>query len=230
MIKSVVDTVTCNCSDARDRIFALFSLMRSSSDEVLATKIGLVADYSLSVEQVYSGTAALLVASGFLGTVLKLAIQTTGRSHRFLPSWVPDWSHIPVDMREIFASHTSFENASHHRDNALWKWSSDQKLAPHSELLSQEVAEAQTKSNAGFVLRTGFPKPWNNGAITIPGLLLGKVNMNGSLIHPQALDAQHHSHPYQSTCSEWAVRVLSRDKTIAVVLREKAVGSEDHVF
>lgn len=68
LLDLILDTASCECSDGRDRIYALFSLLRTASDETL------IADYTLSAEQVYCGTAAF-IENGFLGTVFTLATR-----------------------------------------------------------------------------------------------------------------------------------------------------------
>lgn len=100
LLNLMFDTASCKCSDGRDRIFALFSLLGTGSHEDAGSDKRLVADYSLSVEQVYSGIAAFFVANGFLGTILRLAALTRENSVRCMPSWVPDWSQITVGMRD----------------------------------------------------------------------------------------------------------------------------------
>lgn len=112
LLDLIFDTASCECSDSRDRIFALFSLLGTGSDEDAGSDKRLFADYSLSVEQVYSGIAAFFVANGFLGTILKLAALTRENSVRCMPSWVPDWSQITVGMRDTLQSHVE--------DNIIW--------------------------------------------------------------------------------------------------------------
>lgn len=84
----IFDTALCNCTDDRDRIFALFSLLNTSGKECLR------ADYSLSTPQVYTGLSAYLVTNGFLRGVLMLAPRLALNKSLGLPTWVPDWSSL----------------------------------------------------------------------------------------------------------------------------------------
>lgn len=81
----IIDTRACECSDPRDRLFALFGLIYTSHEEHL------IAEYSLTIEQVYTGIAAFLAKKGFTKEILRLANRT--ESVASLPSWVPDWAH-----------------------------------------------------------------------------------------------------------------------------------------
>ena len=84
----VFDTALCDCKDDRDRIFALLSLLDTSSEERPR------ADYKLSTAQVYTGISAYLVMNGFWWGVLMLASNFALNSYPGLPSWVPDWSSL----------------------------------------------------------------------------------------------------------------------------------------
>jgi hypothetical protein len=84
----------CHASRAEDKVFAFFGLL------VGAYSCGLVADYRLAVEQVYTGIAAFLAVKGnCLGELLKQASgrNPSSRNHEVeldLPSWVPDFRRV----------------------------------------------------------------------------------------------------------------------------------------
>lgn len=112
LLDLMFDTASCQCTDARDRIFALFSLLGTGAHGKATSDQRLVADYDLTLEQVYIGIAAFFVDNGFLGTILELAeltrrkTRTTSSSAvKYLPSWVPDWSRINASMRRDLQSH-----------------------------------------------------------------------------------------------------------------------------
>ncbi|KAK4445155.1 heterokaryon incompatibility protein-domain-containing protein, partial [Podospora aff. communis PSN243] len=79
------DTGNCQCSDPRDRIFALFGLINIPHSPKLD------ANYSLSTEQVFTGIAAFagLVDQESFRRIAKLASRS--QHSQSLPSWVPDW-------------------------------------------------------------------------------------------------------------------------------------------
>jgi hypothetical protein len=72
-----------HATDPRDMIFALLNI---SSD---ASALGIVADYSLTTEEVYIRTTETLIRAGKLGI---LSLSGIGPNPRNLPSWVPDFS------------------------------------------------------------------------------------------------------------------------------------------
>lgn len=211
LLDLILDTAACECADAKDRIFALLSLLGTGHDEDHGSDKRLVADYSLSVEQVYSGIAAFLVANGLLGAVLTLAGGTRARPIRRLPSWVPDWSQITIGMRETLPEGGIFAE-----DNTIRDLFSNYALAPDS---SREPEGAAKAPNTGI----GSTRLGSNGVITVHGLLLDKTNDDDTMF-------QEHSHPRQKPCTMWTVCVPARDFSIGVDLRKDNVDSEDHVF
>ncbi|PWY85601.1 hypothetical protein BO83DRAFT_443532 [Aspergillus eucalypticola CBS 122712] len=70
------------CSDPRDKVFAVLSLVSQSE---------LKPDYTVSVESVYTGLSAYLMEVCNSMDVLELAGLTIKKTFD-LPSWVPDWS------------------------------------------------------------------------------------------------------------------------------------------
>ncbi len=86
LLSLLEDTSTCQCSDPRDRIFALLGLVTDAGEQ------GLEADYHLSIDQVYTGIAAFIVQAdeGQIVRVLRLAVRSPTSISR--PSWVPDWA------------------------------------------------------------------------------------------------------------------------------------------
>lgn len=94
LLSLIFDTALCQCKDDRDKIFALFSLLKSNSGD-LSSEGQLLADYKLSPEEVYTGTAAFLAMNGLTRAVLMLATILRSDS-TCLPSWTPDWSLLPA--------------------------------------------------------------------------------------------------------------------------------------
>ncbi|PWY96758.1 hypothetical protein BO94DRAFT_481807 [Aspergillus sclerotioniger CBS 115572] len=76
----LIQALPYKCLDPRDKIFAVLGLIAES---------GLVPDYTVPIERVYTGLTEYLVKYCDAMDVLRLA----GRKKLFdLPSWVPDWS------------------------------------------------------------------------------------------------------------------------------------------
>lgn len=75
-------------SDSRDRVYGLLSLLPQA--------IGIVPDYSKSVEEVYESTAALVMQ-----WCDSLILLEAGKVHELgtaLPTWVPDWRSISFQV------------------------------------------------------------------------------------------------------------------------------------
>jgi hypothetical protein len=85
------DTNSCHCSDPRDKVFGILSLVTANSKKELKP------DYSLSVEEVYTGIGALLIREKGLLCVLELAARTPISSS--LPSWAPNWAACSINSR-----------------------------------------------------------------------------------------------------------------------------------
>jgi hypothetical protein len=75
-------TKYCECSDPRDRIFALLSLPS-------ARNIGIEADYSKTVLEVYTNAALCIMR--FSQSLKILATASLEQSNLGFPSWVPKW-------------------------------------------------------------------------------------------------------------------------------------------
>ena len=77
-----------DCSDPRDKVFSALGFLDSSSP----THLILTPDYSLSVQEVYTQTAVILLRQlpdlALLGMVEDASLRKTSN----LPSWVPDFS------------------------------------------------------------------------------------------------------------------------------------------
>lgn len=80
LLNVLVDASAYQCSDPRDKVFAVLGLM---GEKFISP------DYRLATENVYIGIAAYFAKSWDTMDFLALAGQTDGTD---LPSWVPDWS------------------------------------------------------------------------------------------------------------------------------------------
>jgi hypothetical protein len=84
-IKNIIDdTKSCVCSDPRDKIYALLSLLRASD------RTGIEPDYTKSVYEVYQHATLSIIESS-----RQLDVLATIESHEHLegvPSWVPNVS------------------------------------------------------------------------------------------------------------------------------------------
>lgn len=80
----LISTNACHATDPRDKVFALFGLIDS------AQKHGLIADYKMDTEEVYTRITLYIIQSSRKLDVL--AYCSGERNILSLPSWVPDWS------------------------------------------------------------------------------------------------------------------------------------------
>jgi hypothetical protein len=94
-----------DCSDARDRIYALYSMTTDIAPTERTYKVGpwprihLNIDYSLDVEQTYHMFAMACIRSGRFSEVLNavLARQSSPDAETWI-SWVPDWRNLPMAL------------------------------------------------------------------------------------------------------------------------------------
>ena len=102
-------TSVCSATDPRDQVFAIMGIVANAQAE------GLVPDYSLTFQQVYTGLASYLVLKH--RQIELLAYPKT--NHPAFPSWVPDWSvprtkeYVPSSQRER-DSYMSYRNRIRH--------------------------------------------------------------------------------------------------------------------
>lgn len=78
-------THSSKASDPRDRVFALFGLIRD------ARETGLMADYALTVQEVYVGIAAFLLTKYGDSSILQYAV---GANRYGFPTWTPTWDEL----------------------------------------------------------------------------------------------------------------------------------------
>jgi len=78
-------TKHCKCSDPRDRVYAMLSLLKKSERDM-----DIKVDYSLTTSQVYENLAIRFIDHfKSLKILASCEMQTQPRS---MPTWVPDWS------------------------------------------------------------------------------------------------------------------------------------------
>lgn len=87
ILELLQDTRGALCIDPRDRLFGIAGLANQAERECLPT------DYSLSVQQLYTGLAAYWIRKTEIRSFLKLACYQR-KLVPGLPSWVPDWTNI----------------------------------------------------------------------------------------------------------------------------------------
>ena len=109
------------CTDPRDRIYALLGLSQPSSC--------ITADYTMSVRQVYEAVARKYVKNNSFAKVLANSCFRNSDDHQKKcewPSWVPDW-RIPVTF-ESKVEHDVFDFLQHSSQNGKYK----QMISPES--------------------------------------------------------------------------------------------------
>lgn len=85
----------CQATNPKDKVFAVLGMI----EEKMAEKYQLCADYTQSIEQVYTSAARYLAtaegngANALLGNISSPDPLTEKSIEYCLPTWVPDWSH-----------------------------------------------------------------------------------------------------------------------------------------
>jgi hypothetical protein len=88
LMQLLENTLSCLAGDPRDKIFGILALVGDK-----AAGEGIVPDYSLSVQQVYTGVAAYLLENSERESIIRYAMMGPKQIPN-LPSWVPDWTSI----------------------------------------------------------------------------------------------------------------------------------------
>lgn len=90
------ETRNLGASDPRDRVFALLSLLDNAHAE------GLEADYALSISEVYTRAAVIILLRDVQRLPLLLSAKHAPSASMapHLPSWVPDWNQ-PLPCKEL---------------------------------------------------------------------------------------------------------------------------------
>ncbi|KAK4189849.1 heterokaryon incompatibility protein-domain-containing protein [Podospora australis] len=94
LLQLIIDSWTSQAYDPRDKVFSPLGVISGAGAD------GLVADYSLTVEQVYTGLAAFALVKQKQSQILKYAGGYVKSAS--LPSWVPDWQLLSRNW-DIFA-------------------------------------------------------------------------------------------------------------------------------
>ncbi|KAK4078338.1 uncharacterized protein Triagg1_3354 [Trichoderma aggressivum f. europaeum] len=78
-----------DATDPRDKVYSILSLVKGDR----ARDYGITPDYTLSVEECYKKTAMAVMSQ--MKNLDALILDHATSSPLNLPSWVPDWSHLP---------------------------------------------------------------------------------------------------------------------------------------
>ncbi|KAK4171886.1 heterokaryon incompatibility protein-domain-containing protein [Triangularia setosa] len=101
LFRLITDCWTSQAYDPRDKVFSLLGVISGAAAD------GLVADYTLTVEQVYTGLAAFVLKNHKQADLFKYAAGYAKSPG--LPSWVPDW-HVLSRNWDIMAQIRSFHS------------------------------------------------------------------------------------------------------------------------
>lgn len=87
-------------SDPRDKVFGILGILPED------TRAEFPIDYSLSVKEVYTNVVDYLLSTTERLDIIRESIHfpqpsTNGGGTPLLPSWIPDWSHIPGSSTSI---------------------------------------------------------------------------------------------------------------------------------
>ncbi|CAJ2501300.1 Uu.00g041530.m01.CDS01 [Anthostomella pinea] len=102
-----------NANAPRDKVFAVRGLAIDLSQN------GIVADYNLRVEQVYT-QLALHLSSRYGWTAILLRADTDHRKIATLPSWVPDWSNYVYTSPDASMSEQTFLKRGSEREVSVF--------------------------------------------------------------------------------------------------------------
>lgn len=103
-------------TDARDKVFGLYSLFNPSDHAILELK----PDYKLELVDVYTRAALDCIATEGTLDVLSFGGQDCLAAHSKLPTWVPDWAYQDR-MMPLLPRFLSFFSLGDYQWNPTWK-------------------------------------------------------------------------------------------------------------
>ncbi|KAK3320640.1 heterokaryon incompatibility protein-domain-containing protein [Cercophora scortea] len=165
LVQLVIDTWSSQASDPRDKIFALLGVISGAAVD------GLVADYSLSTEHIYTGFAAFALLKQGMTNLFKYA-GVNVKSHS-LPSWVPDFELLSNDW-SIMSRLEQFHSTST-QDNLLYEFKEERIWTDSISRL--EIIRVADRNRNPFADASVHGL---TGALCLPGIKIAELANNFS--------------------------------------------------
>ncbi|KAI0190409.1 heterokaryon incompatibility protein-domain-containing protein [Xylaria flabelliformis] len=210
LLQLLRDTADSECSDPRDKIFALLGLVRGLDLE------GITADYDLTYVQVYTGLAAYLIRNH--GYVKLIMMGTKGDAS--LPSWVPNWTLLrELDWAYFDARSRAFDSAQQKtlRESAC--------LVLDNSLKSTTFRDSNVSESIRPIIRTTnlineqLYRPEIHGQT---GALIYTVSFLFSFKDPKAKNLS------STRCTKWLWKASERDiSQLVIVTLEPVIEDMD---
>lgn len=167
------DTRNSSCSDPRDKVFGVIGLVEDDEAKLLPV------DYALSFQQLCTGLAAYWVHKSHDYRFLSV-VNTRRNAVLGLPSWVPDWSCIPIR-----ALNSGPLEISINMIDPFYSWylkSLDIQSLNGWKCKDQNTKRDPIISDSGIlILRAGFLFRYWQGCLSIPmgqkDVAVGNVNI-----------------------------------------------------
>ncbi|KAK0732678.1 heterokaryon incompatibility protein-domain-containing protein [Apiosordaria backusii] len=159
LFELITDCWTSQAYDPRDKVFSLLGVISGAAAD------GLVADYTLTVEQIHTGLATFVLKNHRQADLLKYAAGYAKSSG--LPSWVPDW-HVLSRNWDIMAQIRSF----HSFDTRV--------SLTHSHRISsyrtEQIREPWFMDDMSKVMFTDVDIHGPTGSLCIPGMKIEELS------------------------------------------------------
>ncbi|KAI1474829.1 HET-domain-containing protein [Daldinia eschscholtzii] len=153
--------MSSEASMPQDKIFAFFGMINGASAE------GLVTDYDITVEEIYTGMAAFLISKDHLVDILVRAnrgksLEAVHGQPLYLPSWVPDFRcaapgnrlDLGPQFRPVYIQTDSYDlRAQHVPETVLSRTGS---LVIHGYRVLGEVSQKKLDSDYTYKYKSGI--------------------------------------------------------------------------
>lgn len=159
LVQLMIDSWTSQVYDPRDKVFSLLGVIPGAAAD------GLVADYSLTVEQVHTGFAAFALEKNRAADILKYAGGYVKSSR--LPSWVPDWHLLSQDW-DIMANIRNFHSPANQDSFAL--------ASGISHARSELICQPWLLDDISPVSFGGIKVHGPTGSLCLPGLKITDIS------------------------------------------------------
>ncbi|KAK4461774.1 heterokaryon incompatibility protein-domain-containing protein [Cladorrhinum samala] len=159
LVQLMIDSWTSQVYDPRDKVFSLLGVIPGAAAD------GLVADYSLTVEQVHTGFAAFALEKNRAADILKYAGGYVKSSR--LPSWVPDWHLLSQDW-DIMANIRNFHSPSSQDSFAL--------ASGISHTRSELICQPWLRNDISPVSFGGIKVHGPTGSLCVPGFKITDIS------------------------------------------------------
>lgn len=146
LLQLLIDTRNSDCADPRDRVYGLVGLVHLDEAKLFPV------DYSLPVQQVYTGLAAYWAQKSKNSPSFEfISFAQSEKKIPGLPSWVPDWSNLADRQGGAVGLRVSIDVSEISMPRSSWGFDATKLSIPKSfELISKDGFKQETDQSRGL--------------------------------------------------------------------------------